>query len=121
MDIGQKIDALYATRAQRLEIEKQVNALKAQETATKAEIIEQLKSLSLEGAKGSAATAAITYKVKPSVTDWDAVYKYIADNNMFELLHKAITVSLWTALQDDGIVVPGTEPMPIVDLSLTKR
>ena len=121
MDIGQKIDTLYQLRAQRLEIEKQVNELKARETATKQEIIESLKSLSLEGAKGTVATAAITYKVKPNVMDWDAVYAYIKRENMFELLHKAITVSLWTALKDDGIVVPGTEPMALVDLSLTKR
>ena len=121
MDIGTKIDTLYNLRKQRLEIEKQVNALKAREAETKQDIIEQLQSLSLEGAKGTAATAAITYKVKPNVTDWDAVYKYIHDNNMFELLHKAITASLWTALKDDGIIVPGTEPMPLVDLSLTKR
>lgn len=121
MDIGQKIDTLYQLRAQRLEIEKQVNELKAREATAKQEIIDTLKSLSLEGAKGTAATAAITYKVKPNVTDWDAVYTYIRENNMFALLHKAITASLWTALKDDGIVVPGTEPMALVDLSLTKR
>ena len=121
MDIGQKIDTLYQLRAQRLEIEKQVNELKAREATAKQEIIDTLKSLSLEGAKGAAATAAITYKVKPNVTDWDAVYTYIRENNMFALLHKAITASLWTALRDDGIVVPGTEPMALADLSLTKR
>ena len=121
MDIGQKIDALYQLRAQRLEIEKQVNELKAHEAAAKQEIIDTLKSLSLEGAKGTAATAAITYKVKPNVTDWDAFYAYIKRENMFELLHKAVTVSLWTSLKDDGTIVPGTEPVALVDLSLTKR
>ena len=121
MDLGEQIDALYALRAERLALEKQANEFKAKETTAKEKIIELLKSQSIEGAKGSKATAALSYKTKPVVTDWDSVYKYIADNNMFELLHKALTVSLWTALQDDGTLVPGTESMRVVDLSLTKR
>lgn len=121
MDIGTKIDTLYNLRKQRLEIEKQVNELKLQEATCKADIIEQLRAVSLEGAKGSIATAAITHKTKPNVVDWDSFYKYVSDNQMFELLHKAVTVSLWSSLRDDGIDVPGTEPVTVVDLSLTKR
>ena len=120
MSIGQQIDGLYQLRAQRLEIEKQVEALKSREAAAKQEIIETLKTLSLEGAKGDMATASITYKIKPNVTDWEAVYAFIRDKDMFALLQKRLTSSLWDALREDGIVVPGTEEQPVVDLSLTK-
>lgn len=120
MTIGQKIDTLYNLRAQRLEIEKQVEALKSREAETKQEIIDTLKSLSLEGAKGDVATASITYKIKPNVADWNAVYSFIREKDMFALLQKRITASLWDALREDGILVPGTEEQPVVDLSLTK-
>ncbi len=120
MTIGQKIDTLYNIRAQRLEIEKQVEALKSREAETKQEIIDTLKSLSLEGAKGDVATASITYKIKPNVADWNAVYSFIREKDMFALLQKRITASLWDALREDGILVPGTEEQPVVDLSLTK-
>ena len=120
MTIGQKIDTLYNIRAQRLEIEKQVETLKSREAETKQEIIDTLKSLSLEGAKGDVATASITYKIKPNVADWNAVYSFIREKDMFALLQKRITASLWDALREDGILVPGTEEQPVVDLSLTK-
>lgn len=120
MTIGQKIDTLYNLRAQRLEIEKQVEALKSREAETKQEIIDTLKSLSLEGAKGDVATASITYKIKPNVADWNAVYSFIREKDMLALLQKRITASLWDALREDGILVPGTEEQPVVDLSLTK-
>ena len=121
MSIGNMIDQLYDLRAQRLAIEKQVEALKSREAETKQEIIDTLKSLSLEGAKGDVATASITYKIKPNVADWNAVYSFIREKDMFALLQKRITASLWDALREDGILVPGTEPMALVDLSLTKR
>lgn len=120
MSIGIMIDTLYDLRAQRLAIEKQVEELKARETATKEEILFLLKESGLEGAKGEVATASIQYKIKANVTDWDAVYSYIRDNDMFALLQKRLTTTLWAALQEDGILVPGTEPMALTDLSLTK-
>lgn len=119
MSIGNMIDSLYDLRAQRLAIEKQVEELKARETAAKEEILRILKESGLEGAKGEVATASIQYKIKPNVVDWDAVFTYIRDNDMFALLQKRLTTTLWAALQEDGILVPGTEPIPIVDLSLT--
>ena len=120
MSIGQQIDALYLLRSQRLVFEREVAEVKAKEAAAKQAIIDQLKLLSLEGARGDTATASITYKIKPNVTDWDAVWAYIRDNDMFALLQKRITASLWDALREDGILVPGTEEQPVVDLSLTK-
>ena len=120
MSIGQQIDALYLLRSQRLVFEREVAEIKEKETAAKQAIIDQLKLLSLEGARGDTATASITYKIKPNVTDWDAVWAYIRDNDMFALLQKRITASLWDALREDGILVPGTEEQPVVDLSLTK-
>ena len=120
MDLGKQIDDLYAIRAKRLEFEQTVKDLKANEAQLKEALIQELKEGGLEGAKGQTATAALQYKITPNVTDWDAVYAFIQSQGMFELLHKRLTTTLWAALQDDGVLVPGTEPMAIVDLSLTK-
>lgn len=120
MSVGELIDGLYELRAQRLAIEKQVEELKARETSTKEEILFLLREGGLEGAKGAVATAAITYKTKPNVTDWDAVYNFIRDQDMLSLLQKRLTVTLWAALQEDGVTVPGVESITLPDLSLTK-
>jgi hypothetical protein len=114
------IDGLYDLRAQRLAIEKQVTELKLRETATKEEILSILNEQGLNGAKGLTATAAITHKTVPLVTDWEQVYAFIRDQDMFALLQKRLTVTLWSALAEDGVAVPGTEPQVVTDLSLTR-
>lgn len=119
-ELGTMIDQLYQMREQRLAIDKQIAELKSAEAAMKQIIIDTLKADGLEGAKGGVATAAIQYKVKPHVTDWDKVYAFVREQDMFALLYKQITPTLWAALREDGVEVPGIEPMALTDLSLTK-
>lgn len=120
MDIGIRIDALYALRAKRLELEKVVEEHKQQEQNLRAEILAQLNDAGLRGAKGMTATVAITHKTKPQVTDWTLVYDYIRETGNLELLHKRVTEGLWSSMREDGIDIPGIEAMTLTDLSLTK-
>jgi len=118
--IGTKIDELYAARASRLTLEAQVKSLKEVETKIKADIIAELDTSGLQGAKGNVATASITHKIRPIVHDWNAVYAYIHKNDMFALLHQRITTTLWGAMHDEGEEVPGIATEYYMDLSLTK-
>lgn len=120
LSIGQMIDNLYAKRTARLALDKQVEAAKAEEAALREEIIEALKSGCMEGAKGMTATASLSYKTKPNVTDWDAVHAYMKQHDMLDLVQRRLSVTLWADLRGEGVDVPGIEPMSIVDLSLTK-
>ena len=120
MDIGQLIDNLYAKRAERLELDKRVTGMKAEETELKAQIIELLTNDGLVGAKGHVATVSIKPTVQPKILDWSAVHEWVITNNMPELLQRRITVSFWEALRQDGTLVPGTEVVVVTDLSLTK-
>lgn len=118
--IGEVIDSLYAARTARLELENQVKDMKKTETELKQQIISRLDELQLASGRGAKATATVTHSTTANVTDWPALYQYIKDNNMFELLHRRLTTTLWSALEADGQHVPGTEPFVVVDLSLTK-
>ena len=118
--IGEVIDSLYTLRSQRLELENQVADMRKTETEIKQQIISRLDELQLASGRGAAATATVTHKTTANVTDWPALYQYIKDNNMFELLHRRLTTTLWAAIEADGTHVPGTEPFVVVDLSLTK-
>ena len=120
MNIGLKIDSYYTLRAKRLELEKSVDSLKQEEADMKADIIAELHESSLNGAKGAIATASVTHKTKPKVTDWELVYDYIKETGNVELLHKRLTEGLWASMQEDGIEIPGVEPMVLTDLSLTR-
>jgi hypothetical protein len=119
-DLGETIDALYALRQLRLEEQKKIDAMKAEEVNIRGKIIELLENAGLAKASGYMATAGIKVTVEPLVTDWDPVFEYIRKENKFELIQKRISAPAWRELKESGILVPGTEENPVVDISLTK-
>lgn len=119
-DLGPLIDKLYATREQRLQISKQVDALKVQEREMRTTIIEMLEKVGLAKASGHLATCGIVTTTEPVVEDWDLVHGYIRENNRFDLLQKRISTVAWRDLLSEGFMVPGTGSQEVVDVSLTK-
>jgi hypothetical protein len=120
MDLGSQIDELYAKRAERLLIEKQVKELKEQETVLREALLHRLQDTGLQRASGAMATAGIKSSTKPIVTDWDQVYDYIKTNDRFDLVHQRISSLAWADLLAAGTLVPGTESFTELDVSLTK-
>ena len=120
MDIGAQIDALYALRQQRLDLTKKVDALKAEETVAREKILETLDGMGLAKASGYMATCGVKLSIEPLVVDWEPVHEYIRVNNRFDLLQKRLSAPAWRDLKDSGILIPGTEAVPVRDLSLTK-
>ena len=120
MDIGTEINQLYALRASRLGLQKEVDDIKLKETLKKEEIMAELKRMGLSKASGSLATASRTSKIVPIVNDWDKTFAYIGETKQFDLVQRRIAVLAWTARLEDGILVPGTEQSETFDLSLTK-
>jgi hypothetical protein len=119
-ELGLLIDAVYNLRAERLELARKVDALKNEEVQQKTRIMEILQSYGLAKASGQVATAGQVHKIEPTVVDWEALHGYIRENNRFDLLQKRISSPAWRELQDEGTLVPGTEPTEVWDLSLTK-
>lgn len=120
MTLGEAIDTLYQARAARLAKAKEVKDLQVEESKAKAEVLKLLGEAGLEKASGKLATAGITTEDVPYIKDWDQVYKYIKENDRFDLLQKRIGVVAWRDLYKDNILVPGTEAAVDTDLSLTK-
>jgi hypothetical protein len=119
-DLGETIDALYSLRQVRLQKQKEIDEMKAKEMEFRQIIIGMLETAGLAKASGFAATAGIKTTVEPLVTDWDPVFDYIRKENKFELIQKRISAPAWRELKESGILVPGTEPNEVVDISLTK-
>lgn len=118
--IGAKIDLLYTLRAQRLEAQKQLDAMAANESALKIHIMESFEKSEIEGAKGSIATASIKRTTQAEVTDWDAYWAYIGKTKDWELLQKRPGITALRERWDHGKQIPGVEPRVVEDLSLTK-
>tara|TARA_R110000868_G_scaffold5782_1_gene33943 strand:- start:20426 stop:20797 length:372 start_codon:yes stop_codon:yes gene_type:complete len=120
MDLGVRIDALYATRQQRLELSKTVDALKAEETRQREEILLMLDTVRLAKASGYMATCGIKESIEPVPEDWEMIHGYIREHNRFDLIQKRLSAPAWRELRDSGLLVPGTSAVTVRDLSLTK-
>ena len=120
MDLGQIIDAYYKKRQDRLDLERSIKDLKEEEQNLKFSIMDMLRETGLKKATGDLATASLRSVMVPIVEDWDDVYKYITQNDRFDLLHKRISILAWRELHEGGVNVPGIIAAEDEDLSLTK-
>lgn len=120
MELGVLIDSLYNLRQQRLEASKAVDAMKAEEAKLRDQIQLELEKSGLAKASGAIATAGLKRSIDPVVEDWDEFYRYIRENNRFDLLQRRVSAPAWRELNDEGTVVYGTTGQEVWDISLTK-
>lgn len=120
-DLGGCIDALYNLRVERLSAEKVVKGMKSQELALSVRIKELLDAISLEAGSGRLATGSVIHSVEPTAKDWPAIYKFITENDAFDMLQRRLSPLAVKERWDEGIIVPGIEKFDTWDLSLTKR
>lgn len=119
-DLGAMIDALYAAREERLNLDRKIKEMKSNEEDLRMAILEMLDTAGLAKASGHAATASIRSSLVPHVEDWDSVYDYVTDTGRFDLLQKRLSVVAWRDLNESGELVPGTVAITDTDISLTK-
>ena len=118
--LGACVDKAYTLRAERLEIEKQAEAIKTQEEAIKQHIIATFSKADIDGAKGKVASASVTRSVKASVKDWPTVQKWIEAHDAWDLMTKSINNKAYRDRLEAGEEIPGVERFDTVTLSLTK-
>ena len=118
--LGACVDMAYTLRAERLEIEKQAEEVKAKETALKDHIIATFSKADIDGAKGKVASASVTRSVKASVKDWPTVQKWIEDHDAWDLMERRLNNKAYRDRLEAGESIPGVEPFDVITLSLTK-
>lgn len=118
--IGATADALFTTREARLAMQKEVDALQAQETALREHIINTLPKSESTGAAGKLARVTVVTDQVPQVEDWDALYRYIGRTKSWELLNRALGKAAAKERFDAGKKIPGVKMMPIVKVSINK-
>lgn len=118
--MGTCADRLYELRAQRLEQQKKVDELEAEEKALKAHIIDNLPKSQLTGASGKVANVRVVNKQVPQIQDIEALYGFIRKSKRTDLLQKRINESAVNELIDMGKTPPGVVLFPVVTVSVTK-
>ena len=118
--LGGCVDMVYKMREGRLQAQKKVDEMKAQEGAVHDYIINSFKKDEIEGAKGKVASASINQSVVAQVDDWEKFYEYIAKESAFDLLQRRVNDGAYRARLEDKLTVPGVQPFTVTKLSVTK-
>ena len=117
--IGACADLLYNLRAQRLELQKQVDAISKDESALKEHIIAVLPK-SDTGAAGKFAQISVKTNPVPQVEDWDALYTYIKKTGDFDLLHRRLANKAVEDRWENNKEIPGVTRFNLTTVSLNK-
>lgn len=119
-ELGPMIDKLYALREKRLDLDKQSKIMKELEMDARNEVLALLESAGLKKASGEFATCGIKTSIIPVVSDWAQLFEYIKTHDRFDLVQKRISVLAWRETYENTELIPGTEAVENIDISLTK-
>lgn len=109
-NIGDMIDQLVTLRDRKRELEAKVAEVEGQYKGIEEQLIEKLEAEKLDGSRGKTASASITKTVTATVTDWDAVFKYVKRTGFFHLFQRRLTDTAYREILESGKSVPGVEP-----------
>jgi hypothetical protein len=118
--MGSCADLIYKLRKRRLDAQKVVDAIEAEEKALKAYIIDNLPKSNLKGATGSVANVRVVTKEIPQVNNWDDFYTFVRKSKRTDLLQKRLSEGAIQEILDSGKKVPGVGLFTAVSLSITK-
>lgn len=119
--MGKCADKLYELRQNRLAMQKEVDAVAAEEKALKAHVINNLPKSKASGIAGKTARVTVVTKEEPIIEDHDAFRKYLNRTKRFDLAHRARpSAPAIRELWDEGKEIPGVGKFNIVTVSLNK-
>lgn len=118
--LGECADLLYDTRAQRLELQKQVDLLASHESQLKAHIIESLPKENAIGIAGKVAKVTLATKSVAQVKDWGEFYKYVQSTGEFDLMQRRVSDAAIKERWEAGDEIPGVDPFSFTTLSINK-
>jgi hypothetical protein len=118
--MGACADRLFELRNKRLAMQKEVDAVAAEESAIKEHIINTLPKSEASGVAGKLARVTVVTKQVPQVKDYDAFYAYVKKTGSFDLLQKRLSDAAIKERWEAGKTIPGVEAFNTVSISINK-
>ena len=119
--VGELSDQMWLLREQKRNLEAQASDVEKQIAPLEQELLELMKEQGIEMGKGSYATFTRKETIMPNPEDWDAIYRYIARNGYYHLLHKRLSEVACRELFEKNGSIPGVVPFTKVSIRLTTR
>lgn len=127
-NMGAVADEYAQTRKFRLAMEKIVEPVQARESELREHMIRNLEKTRGQGGDTGAAGRLYRVQIKdketPKVIDWPKFWRWIADNDRFDLLQKRLSDKAVMDTLDNSaspdFMIPGLETILVPDVSVTK-
>lgn len=119
LEIGKYIDEMMALRNEKKHHEAELKRLDANLKLMEGTLKQAMLDQGVTEAKGVYGKAKYDDKVLyPQVNDWTEFHEYIKANNMFDLLHKRISLTNYRQLVEAQVAVPGVVPNYVSEVNL---
>jgi hypothetical protein len=119
---GACADMLYRLREKRLKLQREADAVKADEAVLTAHLLNNLSANDAEGVKGKVASVNVLRKTTANAKDWDKFFAWMKkDKRRFALMGKRLNDKACREQWEANKVIPGIEQYRFKKLSLTKK
>ena len=118
--MGACADRIYELKNKRLAMQKEVDAVEAEEKALKEHIINTLPKSETTGVAGKLARVTVVTKQVPQVKDWEAFWKKFNKKTDTDLLQRSLSKAAVEARWEAGKEIAGVEAFTAVTLSINK-
>lgn len=118
LSIGELARLADRIREEKRELERKIKKLGDELEQVKGLILAKLDEQDVDRIAVDGISISKSSNTQPSVEDWDQVYAYIAQHNLFPLLQRRITATLWRELLESGDEVPGITPFVKRDVNI---
>ena len=117
-ELGQLSDLYWETKTKRLAADKVSKALKTEESAAEAKLIEQMQRQKVTAVGGQSVILKLNpAKDEPAVTDWAAFWEYIKQKDDMSLFEKRPGRAAIKERWEQGETIPGVTKFPVHSLS----
>lgn len=113
-------DQYYTAREERLAADRTAAKLKEKESELKAAILAAMGTNNMSAVGGALCVLNRKEKIKPVAMDWKEVFKYMKENDAFDLVQKRLTEGAVNVRWEDGIDIPGIGSITLYDLTVSK-
>ena len=121
MTLNELIPAYYQKREDRLQADKVVAALAAEEYVLKQQLIHAMQEQELSVAGTTTYQFTLRPKQRIVPADWELIYGFIYANQAGDLLQRRINEAAVFERMESGILVPGTTVSEYDDLSRPQK
>ena len=118
--LGALIDLAKERETARLVADKVAAAIKVDEVLVKLAVAAAIKQQEIKGGAGNTYSATLKTEDQPTIDNWTKFYKYIVDNDAFDMLERRPSKAAIKARWDDGKSVPGVDKFPVDKLLFSK-